>query len=40
MVKELNGNILYDGNFINGKFKGDGKLIWENGEYYIRQFKN
>ena len=35
-----NGNILYDGNFINGKFEESGKYIWENGEYYIGQFKN
>ena len=23
-----NGNILYDGDFINGKFKGNGKFIF------------
>ena len=36
----LNGNILYEGNFINGKFEGNGKYIWEDNEYYIGQFKN
>ena len=35
-----NGNILYEGDFGNGKFDGNGKYIWEDGEYYIGQFKN
>ena len=35
-----NGKILYDGNFINGKFEGNGKYIWEYGTYYIGQWKN
>ena len=35
-----NGNILYDGYFINGIFEGNGKYILENGLYYIGQFKN
>ena len=35
-----NGNILYEGDFINGKFEGNGKVIYENGLYYIGQFKN
>ena len=26
-----NGNILYDGYFVNGKFEGKGKYIWEDG---------
>ena len=25
---------------VNGKFDGNGKYIWENGEYYIGQYKN
>ena len=29
-----------NGNFINGKLEGNGKFIWENGNYYIGQFKN
>ena len=35
-----NGNILYDGNLINGKFDGNGKYIDEDGFCYIGQFKN
>ena len=35
-----NGTIMYDGNFVNGKYEGDGKYIYENGEYYIGQFLN
>ena len=27
-----NGDIKYDGDFVNGKFEGNGKYIWENGE--------
>ena len=34
-----NGNILYEGDFINGKFEGNGKLIWEDNDFYIGQFK-
>ena len=26
-----NGNIMYEGDFINGKIEGNGKYIWENG---------
>jgi len=35
-----NGNILYEGDFINGKFEGYGKFICESGAYYIGQWKN
>ena len=35
-----NGNILYDGDFINGKYEGNGKEIYGEGFYYIGQFKN
>ena len=35
-----NGNIKYDGNFVNDKFAGDGKYILEDGEYYIGQWLN
>ena len=35
-----NGNIMYEGDFIKGKFEGNGKYNWENGEYYIGQNKN
>ena len=30
-----NGKIKYEGDFINDKYEGYGKYIWENGEYYI-----
>ena len=35
-----NGNIMYDGDWINNKREGNGKYIFENGEYYIGQYKN
>ena len=35
-----NGSIKYEGDFINDKFGGNGKYIWENGKYYIGQCKN
>ena len=35
-----NGNIKYDGEFINGKCEGTGKYVWEDGEYYLGQWKN
>ena len=33
-----NGNIKYEGEFFNDKFEGNGKYIFENGEYYIGKF--
>ena len=35
-----NGNIKYEGDFINDNFGGNGKSTFENGEYYIGEFKN
>ena len=35
-----NGNIKYDGDFVNGKREGNGKYIYESGNYYIGQWKN
>ena len=35
-----NGNILYEGNFINGKFEGNGKYYYDNGYYFIGEYKN
>ena len=35
-----NGNIIYEGDFVNDKAEGKGKWIYENGSYYIGQFKN
>jgi hypothetical protein len=34
-----NGLIIYDGDFVNGKFEGTGKRNWE-GKYYIGQWLN
>ena len=31
---------MLEGDFINGKAEGNGKYIWENGEYYIGENKN
>ena len=35
-----NGNIKYEGDWINDEIEGNGKYYWEDGEYYIGQFKN
>ena len=35
-----NGNILYEGDFINGKFEGNGKYIYEDCDYFIGEYKN
>ena len=35
-----NGNIRYDGEIVNGKAEGNGKYIYENGDYYIGQWLN
>jgi len=35
-----NGNIKYDGDFVNDKFEGKGKYTMENGDYYIGEWKN
>ena len=34
------GNIIYDGEWLDDKYEGNGKLFNINGEYYIGQFKN
>ena len=34
------GNILYEGNFINGKFEGNGKYYYDDGKCFIGEFKN
>ena len=36
----MNGNIKYEGNFVNDKYEGIGKYIYENGEYYVGQLLN
>ena len=35
-----NGNIMYEGDFVNDNYEGNGKYIWKDGEYYIGQWKN
>ena len=39
IVYDKNGNIIYEGDFVEGNYEGDGKLIYENESYYIGQFK-
>ena len=36
----VNGKIKYEGDFVNDKYEGNGKYIWEDDEYYIGQWKN
>ena len=40
IVYDKNSNIIYEGDFVNDKYEGYGKLIYENGSYYIGSFKN
>ena len=35
-----NGDIKYDGDFVNDKYEGHGKYIYEDGKYYIGQWLN
>ena len=35
-----NGNIKYEGDWINHKREGNGKYIYKNGNYYIGGFKD
>ena len=34
------GKIQYEGDFVNEKYEGKGKYIYENGRYYIDEFKS
>ena len=34
------GDILYEGDFVNDEPEGHGKMYYESGQYYIGQFKN
>ena len=36
----VDDKIKYEGDFINGKFEGKGKLFYDNGNYYVGQFRN
>ena len=40
IVYDKNSNIIYEGDFVDDKYEGYGKLIYENGSYYIGSFKN
>ena len=35
-----NGDIQYEGDYVNDEYDGYGKYIEENGDYYIGEFKN
>ena len=35
-----NGNIIYDGEWVDGKIEGYGTHYYGDGTYYIGQFKN
>ena len=35
-----NGNIKYEGDFVDDEFEGNGKFYYENGDYYIGEYKN
>ena len=34
-----NGNVKYDGDWLNGNIEGYGRFNWKNGFYYIGQWK-
>ena len=33
-------SVIYEGEFINGKYEGIGKYYYDDGNYYIGQWKN
>ena len=35
-----NGDIVYEGDFVNGVKEGNGKHFYDDGTYYIGRFKN
>ena len=35
-----NGSIKYEGDFVKDKYEGNGKKIYKNGNYYIREWLN
>lgn len=37
---DKNGNLKYQGDFIDDKYNGKGKYVYEDGYYYIGEFKN
>ena len=40
-VKLLDENheLIYEGDYVNGKKEGNGKIVYQNGKYYIGEFK-
>ena len=34
-----NGNLLYEGNFVNGKFDGIGKYYYDDGDTFLGEYK-
>ena len=34
------GRLKYEGDFVNNKFEGYGKYIFDNGDYYVGEFLN
>ena len=40
ILYDKNGKIRYDGEYVNGKFEGIGKYYYDDGNYYIGQWKN
>ena len=39
MICDKNGNIIYEGDFVDGKVEGNGKINFPDGSYYIGQIK-
>ena len=35
-----NGELIYDGDFVNSEYNGNGHFIYEDGKYYIGQWSN
>ena len=38
ILVDKDGNIIYEGDFVNDYYEGKGKLVYEEGVYYIGQF--
>ena len=37
-IYNKNGEVIYDGDFLNDQYDGNGEYIYENGFHYIGQF--
>ena len=40
ILYDVNGSVEYEGDFVNGKMEGKGKLIYGDGSYYEGQFSD